>query len=113
MSSSLTVRPTMAAKWSAAKPMVTGLVIGLIAGPTISGLAGFQFRTSAAQPAARAGIVEQPAAFWAERARTSGAVTGTLSSQTRNNLARRFAVMPETTAPDSDVVYACSTKLSA
>lgn len=112
-SSTSTMRETMAARWAAAKPIALALVIGLIAGPIISGIAGFQIRTSTAQAAARAGIVEQQAVFCAERARASGAMTGTLDYQTRNNLARQFAVMAGTTTPDPDVVYACSTKLSA
>jgi len=53
-----TMRETAAAKWAAAKPIAIGLAIGLTAGPVISGLAGFQVRTSTAQAAARAGVVD-------------------------------------------------------
>ncbi|MBR0645642.1 hypothetical protein [Plastoroseomonas hellenica] len=111
-SSTTTMRETMAAKWAAAKPLAIALVVGLVAGPIISGITGYQIRASTAQAAARAGIVEQQAAFCAERARASGSVTGTLDYQTRNNLARQFAVMAGAATPDPDVVYACSTKLS-
>ena len=52
------MRETAAAKWAAAKPVAIGLAVGLVAGPVISGLAGFQVRTGTAQAAARAGVVE-------------------------------------------------------
>jgi hypothetical protein len=89
-----------------------GLVIGLIAGPIISGIAGFQIRASTAQAAARTGMVEQQASFCAERARATGAVTSGLSWQARSDLARQHAMMPGATTVDSDVTYACSTKLA-
>ena len=52
-----TMREAAAARWAAAKPVALGLAVGLVAGPVISGLAGFQVRTSTAQAAARDGIV--------------------------------------------------------
>ena len=84
-----TMRETAAAKWAAAKPVAIGLAVGLIAGPVISGLAGFQVRTSTAQAAARAGAVEQQAAFCAERARAASAGTALLDWQGRTDLARK------------------------
>ena len=78
-----TMRETAAAKWAAAKPIAFGLAIGLAAGPVISGLAGFQVRTSTAQAAARAGAVEQQAAFCAERARAASTGTALLDWQGR------------------------------
>ena len=107
-----TMRETAAAKWSAAKPVAIGLAVGLIAGPLISGFAGFQVRTSSAQAATRASIVEQQAMFCAERARAATPDTAALDWQTRTDLARRWAVMPGTAVVDSDVLHACSGKLS-
>ena len=104
-----TMRETAAAKWAAAKPVAIGLAVGLMAGPVISGLAGFQVRTSTA----RAGVVEQQAAFCAERARaasTTGAAP--LDWQGRSDLARKWAAMPGSAIVDMDVVYACSGKLT-
>jgi hypothetical protein len=101
-----------AAKWASAKPVLTGLVIGLVAGPIISGAFGFQMRTSSAQAAAHAGVVEQQAAFCAERARAATPTTAGLSYQARSDLARQWAMMPGETAVDQDVVYACSSKLA-
>jgi hypothetical protein len=107
-----TIRAATAAKWTAAKPVVIGLVIGLIAGPMISGFTGFQIRTSTAHAAARAGIVEQQAAFCAERARAATPNAAELGWPARTELARQWAAMPGTTSVDPDVIYACSGKLS-
>ena len=108
----MTMREAAAAKWAAAKPIALGLAVGLIAGPIISGSVGFQVRASTAQVAARAGVVEQQAMFCAERARAAAPGTAPLDWQGRNDLARRWAAMPGSTAVDPDVVYACSGKLS-
>ena len=106
------MRETAAAKWGAAKPVLMGLAIGLIAGPIISGFTGFQVRTSTAEAAATAGIVEQQAMFCAERARAATPDTATLSYQGRSDLARQWAAMPGTTSVNPDVIFACSGKLS-
>jgi hypothetical protein len=95
----------------AAKPIAIGLAIGLIAGPIISGFAGFQVRTSTAQAAARAGIVEQQAAFCAERARAAAPGTALLDWRERTDLARKWAAMPGSAIVDPDVVSACAGKL--
>jgi hypothetical protein len=108
-----TMRRTAAAKWKAAKPAAIGLAIGLIAGPIISGLAGFQVRTGTAQAAARAGVVEQQAAFCAERARAAAGGTAPLDWQARTDLARKWAAMPGSAVVDPEVVYACAGKLPA
>ena len=108
-----TMRETAAAKWAAATPTAIGLAVGLIAGPVISGLAGFQVRTGTAQAAARAGVVEQQAAFCAERARAASGGTASLDWQARTDLARKWAAMPGSAVVDPEVVYACSGKLQA
>ena len=114
MSSQITnLRETMAAKVTAMKPLAMWFGIGLIAGPILSGVFGFQVRTSTAQAAARAGIVEQQASFCNERARASESAPAALDWQRRNDLARRFATMPGATTTDPDVVYACSNRLSS
>jgi hypothetical protein len=107
-----TLRNDVSARWQSAKPMLTGLVIGLIAGPIVSGMTGFQVRTSTAEAATRAGIVEQQASFCNERARAAGPIASSLGWQERGDLARRFASMSEGATADPDVVFACSSKLS-
>jgi hypothetical protein len=107
------MREAAAAKWAAAEPIAIGLAIGLIAGPIISGFAGFQVRTSTARAAARAGVVEQQVAFCAERARAASTGTAPFDWQARNELAREWAAMPGSAVVDPDVVYACAGKLPA
>lgn len=102
----------LATRWEAAKPMLTGLVIGLIAGPIISGFSGFQVRTSTAEAAERASMVEMQAQICLERARAASPAINTSDWQARNELARQWAVMPGSTTVDQDVVYACSNLLS-
>jgi len=104
-------RAKIAAKWEATRPLATALIIGLVAGPIISNLAGFQVRASTAQAAARAGIVEQQAIFCAERARAATPDTAALDWPRRNELAQKWAVMPGSASADPDAVYACSMKL--
>ncbi|MBK1659297.1 hypothetical protein [Paracraurococcus ruber] len=108
-----TMADRAAARWGTAKPIVYGVLAGLVAGPLLSGLAGFQVRTSTAEAATRAGILEQQASFCAERARASlaGAALPT-DWQARSNLARSFAAMPGTANADPEVVFACSGKLA-
>ena len=108
----MTMRQTAAAKWTSAKPVLLGLVVGLIAGPIVSGMAGFQTRSSTAQAAVRASVVEQQAGVCAERARAATPSVAGLGYQARSDLARQWATMPGTTTVDSDVVYACSSKLT-
>jgi hypothetical protein len=108
-----TMLQTAAAKWAELKPIVIGVAIGLVAGPIVSGIAGFQIRTSTAEAANRAGIVEQQAVFCAERARAAlPPGTPTPDWQARNALARQWAVMPGGTTANPEVVYACSNKIS-
>jgi hypothetical protein len=109
----VTMMQTAAAKWAEWKPIAIGAAIGLIAGPIVSGVAGFQIRTSTAEAANRAGIVEQQAMFCAERARgamPAGAAVPDWNA--RNELARKWAIMPGAATADPEVVYACSSKLA-
>jgi hypothetical protein len=102
-----------AAKWVEWKPIAVGVVIGLIAGPIVSSVAGFQTRTSTAEAANRASIVEQQAMFCAERAggaMPAGAAVPEWNA--RNELARKWAIMPGATTADPEVIYACSSKLA-
>ncbi|WP_137181681.1 hypothetical protein [Roseomonas sp. AR75] len=101
----------IAARWALAKPMVMGLAIGVVAGPIISGLAGFQIRTSTAAAAERASLVSLQAEVCSERAKAASPGFDTTNWQVRNDLARQWAAMPGSTAVDQDVVYACSTRL--
>jgi len=108
-----TMMQTAAAKWAEWKPIAIGVAIGLVAGPIVSGVAGFQTRTSTAEAATRAGIVEQQAMFCAERARGAMPAGAAVPEwEARNELARKWAIMPGVTTADTEVIYACAGKLA-
>jgi len=100
-------------RWTRAKPLLLGLVIGLVAGPVISGMVGFQMRTSTAQTLLHEGVVEQQAISCNNRARLETPTTAQLDWSARNNLARRFATDPAGgTNIDPDVARACADRLA-
>ena len=101
------------ARWTRAKPLLLALGVGLVAGPIISGMVGFQMRTSTAQTLAHAGVVEQQAIFCADRARAETPGSAQLDWSARNALARRFATYPAGgTTVDPDVARACADRLA-
>jgi len=102
----------MAMKWESTKPKVIYLVIGLIAGPVITNLAGWQVLSSTARDQLRAGLVDQQATFCAANARIEIPDTSKLDYAARNELAKKWAVMPGATTAESDVTNACARKLA-
>jgi len=102
-----------ATRWTAAKPLLLALGIGLVAGPVISGMVGFQMRTSTAQTLVQNGIVEQQAIFCDHQARLENADAKALDWSARNTLARRFATLPPGgDRVDPDVARACADRLA-
>ncbi|WP_198370958.1 hypothetical protein [Roseomonas rosulenta] len=102
-----------ATRWTAAKPLLLALGVGLVAGPIISGMAGFQIRTSTAQTLAHNGVVAQQAIFCDSQARLENADPKTLDWSARNTLARRFATLPPGgDRVDPDVARACADRLA-
>jgi hypothetical protein len=108
----ITSKSTVASTWESAKPKVMYLVIGLIAGPFITNIAGWQVLSSTARDQTRAGVVEQQALFCAASARTEVPDTTKLDYSARSALAKKWAVMPGTTTAESDVTNACARKLA-
>lgn len=103
----------VSARWTRGKPVLLALCVGLVAGPIISGMAGFQMRTSTAQTLIHESAVEQQAISCANRARRDTPDTKGLDWTTRNNLARRFATDPAGgTDIDPDVARACGDRLA-
>lgn len=102
----------VATKWAEMKPVVFGVVIGLIAGPVLSGYLGFQVRASSAHAAARADMVEMQAGICSAGAHAETPATAALGWQAQNELARRHAAMPGSEIVDPEVVYACAGKLA-
>ena len=110
---STTTMQTAKARWQTVKPKLTYLVIGLIAGPIITSLAGWQVLSGTARDQLHAGIVEQQATFCAANAHTEMPDTSKLDYTGRNDLAKKWAVMPGATVAESDVTSACARKLSS
>lgn len=98
-------------KWETLKPVAIALAIGLVAGPFISNFVGWQVTSGAAQAQLRAGVVEQVALFCEERARSEVKDLGKLDWSARNDLAKKWAVVPGAAAAESDATYACARKL--
>lgn len=110
---SSTTMKTAASRWESIKPKLMYLVIGLIAGPLITNMAGWQVTSGNAQTRVRAGIVEQQALFCEAKARADVAAPSKLEWSARSDLAKKWAAMPGTTVTDSDVVSACANKLAS
>jgi len=98
--------------WESAKPKIMYLVIGLIAGPIITSMAGWQVLSGTARDQAHAGVVEQQAIFCAANARIEVPDTSKLDYNARNALAKKWAVMPGATTAETDVTNACARKLA-
>jgi hypothetical protein len=110
--SATTVKMTVS-RWESAKPKLMYLIIGLIAGPVITSIAGWQVLSGTARDQVRAGVVEQQATFCALKARAAVANTSKLEYGVRYELANKWAVMPGATKADPDVTNACNTKLTS
>ncbi len=108
----MTTWQTATSKWTTIKPTVIGLAIGLVAGPLISNYLGWQVTSSSAQTQLRDGVVETQAAFCNTWARAAVAEPGKLDWNARTELAKKWAVMPGSTAAESDVTSACARKLA-
>ena len=104
--------PTLGDRWESIKPLAIALVIGLVAGPIISNLAGFQMlRSTAAEQNRMSGVAVQ-AEICAAQARAATPDTAALAWNLRRDLADRWAVMPGSTEADSGVASACSDLLA-
>lgn len=109
----ITSKNTAASAWASAKPKVMYLAIGLIAGPIVTNIAGWQVLSGTARDQARAGVVEQRAMFCAANARTEVPDASKLDYNARNTLAKKWAVMPGATEAESDVTNACARMLAS
>lgn len=98
-------------KWEALKPIAIALGIGLVAGPFISNFAGWQVTAGTAQAQTRAGVVEQIALYCEQRARVEVKESAKLDWSARNDLAKKWAVVPGAASADTDATYACARRL--
>lgn len=109
----MTLQKAASEKWEAARPKVIALAIGLVAGPVISHFAGWQVTASAAQTQLRAGLVAQGALYCEQRARADIKDPAALDWNARNELAKKWAMVPGETLADSSIAYECARKLGA
>ena len=100
-------------RWETARPKAIALAIGLAAGPLISNFAGWQVTASAAQARLQEGLVEQGALFCEQRARADVKEPATLDWSARNDLAKKWAIVPGSPSADSNIAYECARKLGA
>ena len=108
----MAIRTTVVSKWATYKPRVIALAIGLIAGPIITSVAGWQVTSGTARAQLQAGIVEQLASVCAARARADVADPSKLEWSARSQLAEKWAVMPGSALANEGVAGACSSKLA-
>lgn len=101
------------ARWATAKPLAIALAIGLVTGPFISNYLGWQVTSNAAHAQLRAGVVERTALFCEERARADNNDPGKLDWSARNDLAKKWAIVPGAASVESDVTSECARKLAA
>jgi hypothetical protein len=109
---SATTMKTAASRWESIKPKLMYLVIGLIAGPIITSMAGWQVTSGSVKSRVHAGIVEQQALFCEAKARADVAQPNKLEWSARADLAKKWAMMPGATTTDYDVISACANKLA-
>lgn len=110
---SIASKATAASTWESLKPKATYLIIGLLAGPILTNMFGWQMLSGTARDQVRAGVVEQQALFCAAAARGEVADTTKLDYTARTALAEKWAVMPGGAKAEPGVANACARKLSS
>ena len=101
-------------KWEPAKPILKGLVLGLIAGPIIVFWMGGAVTPGTMQEEVRNAIVDTKASICAARARAEVKDPAKLEYDARNKLAAKWSIMPgqKPGSADDDVTSACAEKIS-
>jgi hypothetical protein len=99
-------------RWVWIKPALWGLVVGLIAGPAISGYMGWQLLSSTAQNEVKTAVYDQEAKTCAMLAREHVPDPSALDYTKRRALAEQYAKLPWDQSQDYRVVDACSDALA-
>ncbi len=100
-------------QWTTVKPLALVLALGLIAGPLISNYMGWQVTRGFSDRQSRASAVEQQAMVCAALAQAQTPDTAQLGWAERRTIAEKYAVMPGRSTAESDVVSACTQRLTA
>ena len=99
-------------QWTSKKPMIIGLVAGLLLGPLISGMMGWQVSTAYLTSMVHRAVVQQQVSFCELRALAANKNAGKLEYSDRYELAKLWAKMPGQAEADSDVVSGCTNGLA-
>jgi len=100
-------------RWATIKPLALALIIGLVAGPLISGMMGWQVLRGTSEQRIHASAVEQQSMICVANARATTPDTASMNWAARRELAEKYAVMPGRTTADADVITACNQGLAA
>jgi len=98
-------------KFQARKPLILAFAAGLLVGPLISGMLGWQVRMATVDTMVRHAAVLQQVKFCEMRARAAVADASTLDYTERYKLAEQWAKLPWQGQADSEVVSGCSNGL--
>lgn len=99
--------------WTSKKPVLLGLVIGLLLGPFISGTMGWQVSSAFLQRSVHNAVIAQQVAFCEFRARAATKDPGKLEYTARYELAKAWLKLPGQDAVDSEVISGCTNNLAS
>lgn len=109
----MSMKDTLGEKWGRVKPMLGGLVIGLVLGPFITSFLGWQVTSSTMNDQVHEATIAMEAAVCDWRARQETPNPADLDFTAREDLAEKYATMPWASKDaDYDVVSACYDKLA-
>lgn len=99
-------------RFQARKPVILAFVAGLVLGPIISGIFGWQVRSATVREMVQSAAVQQQIRFCEMRARAAVQNASDLDYTERHELAKEWAKLPWQQQADSDVVSGCTNNLS-
>ncbi len=98
--------------FQAKKTIILAFAVGLLVGPFISGMMGWQVTSTTLQEKVHSAVVEQQVKFCTARARAAVEDPSKLEYTARYELAQKWAIMPWLTSADSEVSTGCSNELA-
>ena len=104
--------PSLSDRWDKVKPAAYALVIGVIAGPILSSMLGFQVLSSTAQQRSESAGIAVQAQICAAQARVADPKASELDWSARRDLAEHWAIMPGAEQAMPGVISACNDLLA-
>lgn len=110
----MSIKHSVVKKWTQWKPVLGGLVIGLVAGPILSAYLGWQVSTDTMREQIEATSVGVQSRVCVWRAREAAQNSAEMGYNDRLELAKKYALMPwmEAGSANYDVVSACTNELA-